>query len=185
VSMQRVTDLADPRRCKGSAAEGQCVNVAADGSDYCVACGGVDRGPARRMRKYLLASAEDQGLLDRYASDDELKTLREEIALVRMMVQRTLATAQTDVEKINAYSKVNTLLLTLERLMKTCHSLEQSLGQLVGKPALLRLGQRLCRIVIDRLEGLPNYEQLVDAMIADIDAAFHDLDNTAPEIEAE
>jgi len=183
--MQRVTDLADPHRCKGANSIGQCDHVAADGSDYCLACNGVDRGPVRRMRKYLLAAAEDQKLLDRYATDDELKSLREEIALVRMMVQRTLTMATSNVEAVNAYSKINTLLLTLERLMKTCHALEQSLGQLVGKPALLRLGQRLCQIVVDRLEGVPNYEQLVDVMIADIDAAFHHLDNTDPAVEVE
>lgn len=182
---QRVTDLADPRRCKGAIANGQCVNVAADGSDFCLAHRGKDRGPARRLRKYLLADAEEQGLLDRFATDDELKSLREEIALVRMMVQRTLAGAQSDVEKVSAYTKVNTLLLTLERLMKTCHSLEQSLGQLVGKPALLRLGQQLCQIIVTRLEGLPNYELLVDAIIADISAAFQNLDNADPAAESE
>lgn len=175
--MQRVTDLADPHRCKGSSALGQCLNVAADGSEYCLAHNGVDRGPARRLRKYLLASAEDQGLLARYADDDELKSLREEIALVRMMMQNTLSAAQSDVDKINAYSKVNTFLLTLERLMKTCHTLEQSLGQLVGKPALIDLGRQLCQIVVRHLEGVPNYEQLVDAIITDMAAAFQNLNN--------
>ncbi len=183
--MQRVTDLADPRRCKGSIREGQCLNVAADGSDYCLCHNGVDRGPARRLRKYLLASAEDQGLLAKYADDDELKSLREEIALVRMMMQNTLASAQADVDKINAYSKVNTFLLTLERLMKTCHSLEQSLGQLVGKPALIRLGQQLCQIVVSRLEGVPNYEQLVDAIVTDMAAAFQNIDNAGSATEVE
>ena len=179
--MPKVTDLADPRRCKGSTREGQCLGVAEDGSDYCLQHGGVNRGLARRVRKYLLATAEDQGLLGKYADDDELKSLREEIALVRVMVQNTLSAAQSEVEKVNAYSKVNSFLLTLERLMKTCHSLDQSLGQLLGKPALLRLGQQLCNVVVDRLEGVPNYEALVEVLIQDIITTIQNVSNAEPE----
>jgi hypothetical protein len=181
--MPRVTDLADPRRCKGSGPSGQCLNASEDGSEYCVCHRGVDRGPARRMRKYQLATADDQGLLDRYATDDELKSLREEIALTRVMIQNILRSATTDIEKTNAYSRINTHLLTLERLMKTCHALEQSLGQLVCKSDLLLLGKQLYQIVIDRLVGLPNYEELVDAIIGDMDRVFHNIGNK--ELEAE
>jgi len=179
--MQRVTDLADPRRCKAPSLDGQCRNVAEEGSDYCRAHAGIDHMPAVRMRKYMLANAVEQGMLDRFTEDDNLKSLREEIGLVRMMVQNTLRMASTDMEKIQAYSKVNTLLLTLERLMKTCHTLEKSLGELVGKPALLRLGQALCQAVVERLEGLPNYEDLVDALIVDIMRAIQDVDNNEPD----
>ena len=41
--MQRVTDLADPRRCKGASLDGQCQNVAEEGSDYCRVHGGQIR----------------------------------------------------------------------------------------------------------------------------------------------
>ncbi|MHB8107842.1 MAG: hypothetical protein ACYDH4_10515 [Candidatus Cryosericum sp.] len=181
--MTQVTDLADPRRCKGSDAQGQCRQQALEESDYCQQHGGRNVVPARQMRKYLLATAEDQGLLERYADDDQLKSLREEIALCRVMIQNTARTARTEVEQVTAYSKINTLLLTLERLLKTCHTLEQSLGQLVALPALIRLGQQLCQIVVNRLEGVPNYEQLVDAIINDIDRAFHDLAQPGPTVE--
>lgn len=175
--MQRVTDLADPRRCRASSPSGQCLNVAEDGSEYCVCHQGVDRGPARRLRKYQLATAEDQGLLDRYSDDVELKSLREEIALTRVIIQSILRAAKTEVEKTNAYSKVNTHLLTLERLVKTGHHLDQSLGLLVGKSELLSLGKQLYRIVVDRLVGLPDYERVVDAIISDMDEAFHSVGN--------
>lgn len=180
--MQTVTDLADPRRCKGSTSAGQCLAVAADGSDYCLQHHGVDRGQGRRMRKYLLATAEDQGLLAKYADDDELKSLREEIGLTRVMIQNTLAGALSDVEKINAYSKVNGFLLTLERLLKTCHTLDQSMGNLIGKPSLHRLGRELGQAVVDRLEGIPNYESIVEALLGDLVRIITDIDNGTPEL---
>jgi len=185
VTMQRVTDLADPRRCKGSNCEGQCVNVAADGSDYCIACNGVDRGPTRRLRQYYLAQAQDRLKLAKFAEHEDLKSLRDEIALTRMMIESTWNSAQSEVEKINAYSHVNRYLLTLEKLMKTCHSLEQSMGRLIGKPALLKLAQRLCDIVVNGLDGVPNYEQRCDAMIPQIIQAVEEISNTEPATDTE
>ena len=175
--MERVTDLADPHRCKGSDATGQCRNLAADGSEFCLACGGVDRGPARRLRGYYLAQADDRAKLAHFSQDDSLKSLREEISLVRIMIETVWNSARTDVEKINAYSKVNTFLLTAERLVKTFHTLEQSMGQLIGKPALLRLAKNLCDIVVTGLEGVPDYEARCDEMIPKIIQAVQDIDN--------
>jgi len=180
--MQKVTDLADPRRCKAASCDGQCRNVAEDGDDYCRAhLSTPPAAPARRMRKYLLVKAEDQALLARYVDDDDLKSLREEIALVRMMIQNTLADAQTNMDRINAYSKVNTYMLTLERVMKTSHALEKSLDQLVSKSTLIRLGKQLCHIILDKLEGVPNYEQLVDALIPEIALAVQNISNAESE----
>lgn len=175
--MPSVTDLTDPHRCKGGTPRGQCLNLALDGSDFCQYHRGIDQAPARKMQKYLLGNAEEQGLLNRYADDDALKSLREEIALVRVMVQNTLKWAQTDIEKINAYSKVNTFLLTLERLLKTCHTLDQSMGNLIAKPALHRLGQDIGQAIINRLEGVSNYESLVEALLGDLVRLVEDIDN--------
>lgn len=183
--MPRVTDLADPHRCKGSSPSGQCLNVAEDGSDYCINHCGVNRGPARRWRKYLMATAEDQGLLDQYGADTDLKSLHAEIALTRTIIQNIVGSAKTEVEKTNAFSRVNSHMLTLERLIKTGHSLDKSLGELVNKAELLQLGKQLYQIVIDRLVGVPNYEQLVDAIIRDMDRAFHNVGNKELEAETE
>lgn len=52
--MQRVTDLADPRRCKGASLDGQCQNFAEEGAEYCRVHGGTDQAPALRLKQYLL-----------------------------------------------------------------------------------------------------------------------------------
>ena len=64
--MQRVTDLADPRRCKGASLYGQCQNVAEEGSDYCRVHGGHDQAPARRLKQYLLTKAQDRERLAQF-----------------------------------------------------------------------------------------------------------------------
>jgi hypothetical protein len=175
-SLVPVTDLADPHRCKGAIPSGQCLNRAAEGSEYCLAHNGVDRAPARNLRQYLLDKAHDQARLAQFAEHEEIKSLRDEIALARMLVERRWNMVQTDTDLLAACGTLNTLLLTIERLVKSCHQIEQSLGALLARQSVIKLGQQVCQIIIDRLEGIPNYEEIVDGIIQDIIATIKKTD---------
>lgn len=167
--MDRVTDLADPRRCKASVGTGQCMTVALDGSDYCRVHAGSYRPPEKGVRGYLLARAQDRAKLAAFAESDGIKSLREEIFLTRMMIENLLIlSGQSDVEQLAVYGRVNSHMLTLEKLVKSCNQIEEKLGNLLSKPTLIRVGQAICGAITRRLEGLPNYEQIVDPLIADI-----------------
>ena len=176
--MQRVTDLADPHRCKGAQPDGQCQNRAEDGSDYCRACGGENRAPARRLRQYFLAKAQDRTRLAQFAEHEEVKSLRDEIALARVLIERRFNLIQNDADLLAACGPLNQLLLTVERLVKSAHAIEKSLGTLLARTSVLRVGQQICQIIVDRLEGVPNYEQIVDAIITDIVATISKADNS-------
>ena len=92
--MQRVTDLADPRRCKGASVDGQCQNVAEEGAEYCRVHGGKDQAPARRLKQYLLTKAQDRERLAQFAENDALKTLREEVVVALGQLERRLSLAK-------------------------------------------------------------------------------------------
>ena len=102
--MQRVTDLADPRRCKGAQPDGQCQNVAEEGSDYCRACGGESQAPARRLKQYLLTRAQDQARLAQLDDPEGLKSLRDEVVIATGMLERRLNLVSTDAEFISRLS---------------------------------------------------------------------------------
>jgi hypothetical protein len=167
--MERVADVADPRRCKASIGVGQCMAVALEGSDYCVTHAGSYIPPARGVRQYLLAQAQDRARLADLAEHDDIKSLRDEIALTRMMIERLWNSANSEVERLMVFGRVNAHILTLEKLVKTCNQIEERLGTLLAKPTLYRVGQQICQALMDRLAGLPNYEQIVDLTIRDID----------------
>jgi len=176
--VDHVTDLADPRRCKAGTRAGQCVCVAPDGSEFCVLHSGVDRAPSRSLRQYLLAKADDRTRLAQFAEHEDVKSLRDEIALARMLIERRFNLIQTDADLLNACGSLNQLFITVERLVKSAHAIEQSLGALLARQSVLRLGQQICQIIVDRLEGVPNYEQLVDTIILDIIATIQHAGNT-------
>lgn len=175
--MKRVTDPADPRRCKGAAPDGQCMNEACHGSEYCSAHGGRSNEEATKTRLYLLNNARDRTRLAQFAEHEELKSLREEIALARMLIEHRFNMIKTDAEMLAAAAPINTLLLTLERLVKSAHTIDQSLGALLNKTSVQRLGQQLCVVLIEELEGIPGYEEIIDRVTTRLVTTIQEASN--------
>jgi hypothetical protein len=182
--MERVLDPADPTRCKGVNSEGQCWNRAEEGSDFCRAHNGVSLAPARNMRQYLLTKVEERTRLAYFAEHDEIKSLRDEIALTRMLIEKLYNSIQNHADLLTTCGPLNRLLLTVERLVKSSHQIEQSLGNLLGRPAILRLGQQIVEILMVRLETIPGHERLVDSIIDDLVPAIQSATNETENVKA-
>lgn len=159
-----IRDPADPSRCKESVGTHQCTEIAAPGSDCCVMHGGVDTTNADSTRLYMLAQANHQARLHQLSDHEEIRSLREEIALARMLTEKRWNLIKTDADLMMHCGSINTLLLTIERLVKSAHSIEQNLGILLSKSAVLALGQTICKIIVEELDGIENYEAIVDAI---------------------
>ena len=161
--MQRVTDLADPRRCKGASVDGQCRNVAEEGSDYCRVHGGKDQAPARRLKQYLLTKAQDRERLAQFAENDALKTLREEVVVELAQLERRLSLAnRSDAEFLAAYPEVEKSLKLLAELKKSNLSLEEKSGATLSREQSFALVRRVIEVLVDELQGIPDYQQVVD-----------------------
>ena len=161
--MKRVTDPADPNRCKGAAPTGQCMNVAESGSEHCRAHGGRDLTEQTQMKGYLLAKAQEQTRLTNLSEGLEpVKELRDAIALLHMMIEQRWNLIMTDGDLLQACGPLNQMLQNMERLVSSCHKIEQNLGQLLAKQAILALAKRMVEVMIEELEGIDDYEATID-----------------------
>jgi len=161
--MDRVTDPADPRRCKGASKQGQCLNVAVTGSDYCRAHSGQDLTEQRNLHGYLLAKAQDQTRLAEISDHLEpVKELRDSIGLLKMLIERRFNMIKDDNDLTMACGPLNQMLLSMDRLVNSCHKIEQNLGQLLAKAAILDLARQMVAIIVEELEGIDDYEIIVD-----------------------
>ena len=113
-------------------------------------------------RLYLLTKAQHRTRLAQLSEHEQIKSLRDEIALARMLIEERFNKVKDDSDLISAFGPINTALLTVERLVKSAHTIEQNLGTLLSKPTVLALGQSLSRIIVEELEGIENYEAIVD-----------------------
>jgi hypothetical protein len=171
-NMETVTDPADPRRCKSSDGPSQCERFAEPGSDCCAKHGGVDHTNEKSTRLYLLAKADSQKRLLELADHEEIRSLREEIAIVRMLIEQRMNMIKNDTDLLVHSGAINSLVLTIERLVKSAHTIEQNLGILLSKSAVIALGQTICKIIVEELDGIENYEEIVDSIMTRISTSI-------------
>lgn len=180
--MKTVEDPADPRRCKGVVRGEQCWNEAEPGSEHCAACGGHDRTRQQDYTQYLLTKPEYRKRLAQLTDHDDVKSLRDEIAIARMLIEERLNGIKSDHDLLAACGPLNQLLLTVERLVKSAHVLEQNLGLLMSKETAMRLAARLGDIVVEVLkeEALPRHEEVADEIFARFASCIQAAQNTEP-----
>lgn len=161
--MTRVTDPADPNRCRGAAPDGQCWGRAEPGSKYCRAHHGVSTQEQTDMRGFLLAKAEDRARLAQIdESMEPVKELRDSINLAHMLIEKRYNAIKDENDLITACEPLNRMLLTMERLVTSAHRIEQNLGALLARSAIIELAKQMVAIVVDELEGVENYELIID-----------------------
>lgn len=160
--MERVTELADPRRCQGNFAHEQCQNRAEHGDQMCAIHGGKSTALAEQKRLYHLQDAQTRDRVGDFIDGDGNKSLKEEIALLRVMIERQQNLIKTDTDFMQRSGVINSLLLTLEKLLKSSHQLEHDMGNLLSKTTVIRIGQKLCQIVVEELQGIEGYEEIID-----------------------
>jgi hypothetical protein len=139
------------------------MNKSEYGSDFCRAHGGQSKENAECVRGFLLAKAEDRARLAEVADELEpVKELREAISLQHMLIERRFNLIQNETDLLAACGPLNAMLQTMERLVASCHKIEQNLGELLARHAVLTLAKKMVEIVIDELEGVEEYELIVD-----------------------
>jgi len=147
-------------QCEHTSATAQCNHLAVDGSKYCA---DHSKDPqAGPRRQYMLNKAKYQQRYLEFAESSELRTLNDEIAILRMVMSERLNMITNDSEMLASCGQIAALAVTIERLVKSCHTLESRLGTLLAKPVLLGIANDLVQILLKELVNVPNYEALVD-----------------------
>lgn len=165
-AVERVNNPDDPRRCQGTVGGDQCWNVACDESTLCPAC---SKGAmvAVAKRQYNLTDPRYQAKLQALCEDDEIKSLREEVAIAKLLLEECLNKASaSESDWYQATGKANSFLLTIEKLVSRAHILEQNLGQLFHKSTIVKLVQAFVAIVDEEVRDLPGGVEAKDQIIA-------------------
>jgi hypothetical protein len=156
----------DPNRCQGITKSGQCTQLAEESSDFCkrhARKSSADIEKAR-LRHYLLSNPMLQEKMERQSGIEEVRSLREEIHLARVMVETRLDLIEegNKGDMLAAFSSINTYLQTIEKLTSSCHKMEISLGHLLTKSSVFSLGQDMVAILAEELQGIDDYEETID-----------------------
>lgn len=161
--LEKVSDAADPKRCQGVTANGQCWHKRVEGSEYCGMHGGNKAGEAARKKSvnlYRLERFKDR--VDDFATNPKVKGLREDIGILRMVLEMTLNRCKDENDLIMFSPKISELIMKIEKVVTSAHRLESNMGELLDKMAAMQLGEEIVALITN---GISEYTQKVIALV--------------------
>lgn len=162
----------DPSRCQANHAKGQCSYQAIDGSKYCPMHGGnkaVEARKAQIVRQYNLA--QWQARTEHFSDHDNVKSLRDEIGITRMLLENMITRCQDANDLLLFSSKISDLVGKIEKLVVSCNRLEGSMGMLLDKAAALNLAGQMVEIISRHVSD----EQAIDSIAGEIAFAIANI----------
>lgn len=141
-------------RCRGHSAQyGTCPYLAEEESYYCVRHGGGLSENAiekEAVRNYHLTKW--QARVHQLADNESIKSLREEVGILRMVLENMLNQCQDEQELLMFSSRAADLVIKIEKLVVSCDRMEGKMGQLLGKDSVLRLAAQYVEIIHEHID---------------------------------
>ncbi len=150
---ERVAKPDDPDRCQSVTAHGQCHLKAIKDTPYCILHGAntiVKEERKQQIRSYRLQLWQQR--LNELSDHPEIKSLRDEIGILRMTLEPILNACKDANDFLMHSGKIADLVVKIEKLVSSCHRLEAASGQLIDKTTALNFAQQLVEIVSRHVE---------------------------------
>jgi len=172
--IKRCTDPADPNRCQGVIrSRGQCNNLAAEGSKFCLAHGGnraQNEADKQSLRNYRLTRWTAR--IQQQADSPAIKSLRDEIGILRILMEERLNKCETEMDLILHSQAIADLVMKIEHVVVSCHKLEDKLKYVVDRSALLQFATMVIDIVATVINELIEDQALADQILQRISDAI-------------
>lgn len=158
-----------PHRCQATVKYGQCPFKQIEGCQFCPMHGGASQLNALKaesQRQYRLAKWKDR--LGEFADNDQVKSLREEIGILRILMEETMNMCKTSDDLLLYSGKISDLALRIEKVVSSCHRLEASTGMLLDKTAALHLASVIVKIISDHVTDEDAIDKISSQIIEEI-----------------
>lgn len=160
-------DPDSPNRCKGLSHKGQsqCPYLAEQGHDYCQRhlASHYTNVEKKNVRNYQLTKY--QARVEDFADNSEVKSLREEIGITRLLLETIMNSCENSNKLIIHTPQISDLVMKIDKLVNSCHRLEQSTGLLLEKQAAMTLGDALVEIISTHIEDEDTIFQIAEDII--------------------
>lgn len=99
----------------------------------------------KSKRVYRLSKWQQR--VEEHADSEHVKGLREEIGILRVVLEEVMAVCHDSTTLLMYSNRISDLVVKIEKLVSSCHRLEQSSGLLLDKSAALNIGAQIVEIV--------------------------------------
>jgi hypothetical protein len=125
------------------------------------------------LRKYRLQ--QWQARTGEFADDNEIKSLREEIGILRMTLENVITQCNGAMDIVLWSGKIGDLVSKIEKLVTSCDRLEGRSGMLLDKGAALTLAAQMVEIITKHVAD----PEAIEAISTEIATVIANL-NTEP-----
>lgn len=144
-----------PGQCQGVNNQGQCKNLGFkldDGgyANFCMAHGGRHARNKQKkdsIRNYRLSVLKWQAELDQKTDSKAIKSLREEIGILRVVLEQRLNRCEDAADLILQSGPISDMVMKINTVVTSCHKLEGAMGHLLDKQAILQFATVVIGII--------------------------------------
>lgn len=162
-----------PERCKGTTGTEQCYFNSIPGTQYCDYHANI--GTKQKMKKAILRNynlTKWEGRIGDKADNPTIKSLREEIGILRVIIEERLRACHTENDLLINSGAISNLIMQVEKLVRSCNHIEHSLGQYIDKTQAYALIQGVLEIVTKYVEDPEALENISNDFSAAIERSF-------------
>lgn len=138
----------DPDACEICISNGTVTYRVVPGTKFCPRHGGPSQKKAqdtKRANQYRLTVWQNR--LDEFTESDTVKSLRDEIGILRIVLEEMMNKCHDKNELLMYSAKISDLASKIEKLVTACDRLERNMGEMLDKPTALKFAASVVDII--------------------------------------
>ncbi len=160
--IQRTTED-DPNRCQHIIPKrGQCPNKAYR-NGRCLAHGDNIKTEDRKAAQQYRLGKWQARMLD-FKTHPTLKTLQDEIGILRILLEETVSRCTDATELTLASAQISDLIAKIEKTVISCHKLDKDLGNMISKTEALNMSDVIIEIVTKHVTDSKTLEAIAEEL---------------------
>lgn len=167
-----VVDEKDPLRCQGVGGHGQCNYKAVENSKFCPRhCGaGAAAASKHELKNYRLRKYHER--VGEKANSSGIKDLREEIGIVRMVLEELLEICDGNGNKLIMYTgQISNLVAQIQKLVTSCQLMEEKNNNLLDRKVVIVIADSLVTLIGKYITDPDQLNEIGDKICESIAAA--------------
>jgi hypothetical protein len=88
-----------------------------------------------------------QRRMEEFADDNQIKSLREEIGILRIVMEEILHKCEDSTDLLMMSNRISNIAMQIEKLVVSCDKLEGRMGMLLSKRAVIQLAAQFVEII--------------------------------------
>lgn len=155
-----------PNRCQALGGAGQCPFLGKKLDDgtyhkYCIRHAGQTLRTAEQKSLRMYAAAQWQVKIGAQADHPKIKSLREEIGILRMTLDAKLDSIKDEHDLILNTQSLTTLVREIRETADKCNKIEMATGQMLDRSQALSFVQEIIGIITCYLDDDPDILQMI------------------------